>query len=83
MAFNQSVNLYQNVKASLIANGKSIEDAATDIGTTPASIKNRIGAKFLRNGKSTPLDQRIFEYLKNNCTGFTTYCRENDIRIVS
>lgn len=83
MAFNPNENLYQNVKANLIANGRSIESAAEEIGTTAGSIKNRIGARFVRNGRSTPLDIRIFEYLKTNCSGFAKYCRENDIRIVS
>lgn len=83
MAFNPDLNLYQNVKMGLLLQGKSLETAASEMETTAGSIKNRIGAKFLRNGKSTPLDQRIYDYLKKNCAGFHTYCRSNNIKIVS
>lgn len=83
MAFNPDLNLYQNVKMGLLVQGKSLDTVAKEIKTTTGSIKNRIGAKFLRNGKSTPLDSRIYEYLKKNCNGFQTYCRANKIKIVS
>jgi len=83
MAFNPELNLYQNVKMGLLIQGKSIDTAAREIDTTSGSIKNRIGAKFIRNGRSTPLDQRIYDYLKKNCAGFHSYCRTNDIKIVS
>lgn len=46
-------------------------------------MKQRLHDKLVRNGKSTPLDKLIYEYLKKNCNGFHTYCRSNDIKIVS
>lgn len=83
MAFNQHLSLYQNVKLGLLVSGKSFETAATEIGAKPSSMKQRLHDKLIRNGKSTPLDKQIYEYLKKNCNGFQTYCRANDIKIVS
>ncbi len=83
MKFNETVSFYQNVKMGLWSAGKSIAEAAETIGTTQAALTTRINAKFLRNGRSTPLDKKIFEHLSKNCPGFSEYCDENDIRIVS
>lgn len=83
MAFNQNLSLYQNVKLGLLVSGKSFETAAKEIGAQPSSMKQRLHDKLTRNGKSTPLDKQIYEYLKKNCNGFHTYCRANDIKIVS
>lgn len=83
MAFNQDLSLYQNVKLGLLVSGKSFDTAAKDIGAKPSSVKQRLHDKLIRNGKSTPLDKQIYDYLKKNCNGFQTYCRINDIKIVS
>jgi len=83
MAFNQNLSLYQNVKLGLLVSGKSFETAAKEIGAKPSSMKQRLHDKLIRNGKSTPLDSLIYEYLKKNCNGFHTYCRTNNIKIVS
>lgn len=83
MSFNSDLTLYKNVQMGLWSAGKSITEAADTIGTTQAAVTTRINAKFIRNGRSTPLDKKIFEYLSQNCPGFSEYCDENDIRIVS
>lgn len=83
MTFNHDLSLYQNVKLGLLVSGKSFETAARDIGAKPSSVKQRLYDKLVRDGKSTPLDSRIYDYLKKNCNGFHTYCRANDIKIVS
>jgi len=83
MAFNQDLSLYQNVKLGLLISGKSLETAAKEIEAKPSSIKQRLHDKLVRDGKSTPLDKKIYEYLKKNCNGFHTYCRAHDIKIVS
>jgi hypothetical protein len=83
MAFNQDLSLYQNVKLGLLVSGKSFDTAAEDIGAKPESIKQRLHNRLIREGKSTPLDKKIYEYLKKNCNGFHTYCRANNIKIVS
>lgn len=83
MAFNQNLSLYQNVKLGLLVSGKSFDTAAKEIDAKPESIKQRLHNRLIRNGKSTPLDKKIYEYLKKNCNGFHTYCRANDIKIVS
>ncbi len=83
MAFNQDLSFYQNVKLGLLVSGKSFETAAKDLEAKESSIKQRLHDKLIRNGKSTPLDKKIYEYLKKNCNGFHTYCRANNIKIVS
>jgi len=82
MKFNPDLSLYQNVKLGLLVSGKSFKTASIDLDAKESSIKQRLHDRLVREGKSTPLDKKIYEYLKINCNGFEVYCEENDIRIV-
>lgn len=83
MAFNHELSFYQNVKLGLLVSGKSFKTAAKDLEAKESSIKQRLHDRLVRDGKSTPLDKKIYEYLKINCDGFEIYCENNDIKIVS
>jgi len=80
--FNDKVSLYKNIQARLTIDNKALEDVARELQTTAATIRTIISNKFHRNGKSTPLDKRVFDYFTNNIQGFKQYCQENDIKLL-
>lgn len=83
MTFNPELSLYQNVKLGLMVSGSSFEKACKELGAEQSSVKERLHKRLIRDGKSTPLDKKIFEYMENNCRGFSDYCIKNDLKIVS
>lgn len=84
MAFNPELSLYKNIQLGLWANGESIESAAEELGTTPATVRTAIGNRFVRaNGKSTPLYKKVFAYLEKQCKGFKSYCKKEKINVDS
>ncbi|MEN4053746.1 hypothetical protein [Sulfurimonas sp. NWX79] len=80
--FNVNVSLYKNIQARLMINNKELEDVARELQTTAATIKTIISNKFHRNGKSTPLDRKVFDYFTDNIQGFKQYCKENNIKLL-
>lgn len=83
MTFNPQISLYQNVKIGLMVNGSSFEKACIELGAKTSSVKERLHKQLVRDGKSTPLDKQIFEYMQKHCSGFSEYCTLNNIKIVS
>ena len=81
--FNKNVSLYKNIQARLMIDNKDLEDVARELQTTAATIRTIISNKFHRNGKSTPLDVKVFDYFTNNIQGFKQYCQENNIKILN
>jgi hypothetical protein len=83
MTFNPDLSLYQNVKLGLMVGGSNFEKACKELGAAQSSVRERLYKNLVRDGKSTPLDKQIFEYMEKNCRGFSDYCIENDLKIVS
>jgi len=81
-SFNEKETLFKNIQARLIINHSSLEDVARELQTTAATIRTIIGNKFQRNGKSTPLDKKVFQYLEMNIQGFSQYCKDNNISML-
>lgn len=80
--FNSNVSLYKNIQVRLMIESKEFEDVARELKTTSATIRTIISNRFVRNGKSTPLDTKVFNYFTNNIQGFKEHCEEKDIKIV-
>lgn len=81
--FNSNVSLYKNIQARLMIDGKEFDDVARELQTTAATLRTIVSNKFHRNGKSTPLDKRVFIYFEKNIQGFKEHCQSNNIKIVS
>ena len=70
-------------------NQNCLKDVADSIQTTEGSIKTCVNNGFIRKtarhpeGKSTPLDKKIYEHLTIHCIGFKEHCKENNIALVS
>jgi len=80
--FNSNVSLYKNIQARLMIESKEFEDVARELKTTAATLRTIIGNKFNRNGKSTPLDKKVFHYFYENIQGFKEYCKEHNINLI-
>ena len=80
--FNSNVSLYKNIQVRLMIESKEFEDVARELQTTAATIRTIIGNKFNRNGTSTPLDTKVYNYFSKNIQGFKEYCEEQDIKLV-
>lgn len=61
-----NLSSFQKFKFALYSAGKDVETVAKEIGTTKNALRVRIYAGLKRkDGKRTPLDEKIIDYIKS------------------